>query len=190
VVPGDARGSGSPGPLRQLRAIGPLPAMVTVVIPAVLVLIWGTEVGWGLDWPLKALPVLAGLLAIGAGGRLMHETISLFASEGEGTLAPWDPTRRLVVTGPYRRVRNPMITGVALVVGGEAALLGSTAILIELGAFALANGLWMPLVEEPGLVRRFGADYEAYRAAVPRWIPRRRPWTAPWDRNTGPPDVS
>ena len=107
----------------------------------------------------------------------MHETISLFSSRGEGTLALWDPTRKLVVAGPYLRVRNPMITGVGLVLAGEAMALGSVAILIELGIFALANALWMPLIEEPGLVRRFGDSYLAYRRAVPRWIPRRRPWT-------------
>lgn len=57
-------------------------------------------------------------------------------------------------------------------------MLGSTAILVEFAVFALANALWMPLVEEPGLVRRFGEDYLAYKRAVPRWIPRRRPWSA------------
>jgi protein-S-isoprenylcysteine O-methyltransferase Ste14 len=76
-------------------------------------------------------------------------------------------------------VRNPMITGVALVVLGEGLVLGSVAILIEFAVFALANALWMPLVEEPGLARRFGDDYEEYRRAVRRWVPSREPWTPP-----------
>jgi protein-S-isoprenylcysteine O-methyltransferase Ste14 len=70
-----------------------------------------------------------------------------------------------------------MITGVGLLLLGEAAILGSTPILVELGLFALANLVYIPLLEEPDLAARFGADYEEYRRAVPRWIPRRTPWT-------------
>jgi protein-S-isoprenylcysteine O-methyltransferase Ste14 len=164
------------GVARQLLAVSMLPAIATIAVPALLVYLHDTKVGWGLPGIASAIPVLAGAAVLLGGLRLVYETISLFATEGEGTLAPWDPTRKLVVRGPYRRVRNPMISGVGLVLLGEAALLGSTAILAELGLFALANALWMPLVEEPGLVTRFGSDYVEYRRAVPRWIPRRTPW--------------
>lgn len=148
--------------------------MTTIAVPGVLAYTGGIEPGWGLDWPWRALPPVAGAIAIVAGLRLVVETVSLLATRGEGTLAPWDPTRRLVVRGPYRRVRNPMITGVGLIQLGEAILLGSTSIATWFGLFALANAVYMPLVEEPGLVRRFGDEYRAYRRAVPRWIPRRR----------------
>lgn len=157
---------------RQLLSVGLLPAMATVVIPALLVIGYGTNVGWGLPGLAAVLPALAGVAAMGAGLRLAYETISLFGTVGEGTLAPWDPTRKLVIRGPYRRVRNPMITGVGLILIGEAAVLGSTPILIEFAIFALANLVYIPLIEEPGLVERFGAEYEQYRRAVPRWIPR------------------
>jgi protein-S-isoprenylcysteine O-methyltransferase Ste14 len=60
---------------------------------------------------------------------------------------------------------------------GEAALLGSLGILAWAGIFLAINAVWFPLVEEPGLVRRFGADYEEYSRKVPRWVPRRTPWT-------------
>jgi protein-S-isoprenylcysteine O-methyltransferase Ste14 len=161
---------------RHLKAAILLPGTVTVAIPIALVAIWGTHVGWGLDGLTTALPVLAGGLLILAGLWLWYRTVRLFATTGEGTLAPWDPTQRLVVRGPYRYVRNPMITGVLLVLAGEGALLGSAPILILAAAFFVANAIWFPLVEEPGLVQRFGADYEEYRRAVPRWIPRRTPW--------------
>jgi protein-S-isoprenylcysteine O-methyltransferase Ste14 len=151
--------------------------MVAIAIPGLLAYLNGTEVGWGLEWPWKALPPLAGAAAIVAGLRLIYETIALFGSVGEGTLAPWDPTRKLVVRGPYLRVRNPMISGVGLVVLGVAALLGSVPVLIEFVLFAAINAAYIPAFEEPGLVRRFGDDYADYRRAVPRWIPRRTPWS-------------
>jgi protein-S-isoprenylcysteine O-methyltransferase Ste14 len=162
---------------RHVRAIGLLPVMATIVVPAILV--WRTgavSVGWGLPAVLAAGAVLLGAALIAVGLVLMVRTIALFATIGRGTLAPWDPTSRLVVRGPYRHVRNPMISGVFAVLLGEAALLGSLPLLAWAAAFAAANMIWMPLVEEPGLVRRFGADYEAYRANVPRWVPRLRPW--------------
>jgi protein-S-isoprenylcysteine O-methyltransferase Ste14 len=97
--------------------------------------------------------------------------------ERKGTLAPWNPTQRLVVQGVYRHVRNPMIAGVFFVLFWEAALAVSLPLPIWFIVFVLSNVIYMPLAEEPGLVERFGDDYLAYRQNVPRWIPR--PW--PWD---------
>jgi protein-S-isoprenylcysteine O-methyltransferase Ste14 len=70
-----------------------------------------------------------------------------------------------------------MITAVVTVLLGEAALFGSTGILILAAAFFAANHAFFLLYEEPGLVRRFGDEYREYKQAVPRWIPRRSPWT-------------
>ncbi len=122
---------------------------------------------------------LIGLPLIALGLLLVLSTIRLFATIGRGTLAPWDPTTRLVVRGPYRYVRNPMISGVLFVLLGEAALFGSLALLLWFGLVLMVNAVYMPLVEEPGLKRRFGEEYERYRAHVPRWIPRVRPWDGP-----------
>jgi protein-S-isoprenylcysteine O-methyltransferase Ste14 len=162
---------------RQLRAIGPLPGLGAVVVPAAILLVTGDlEVGWGLPAGVAWLPPLGGAVLIAAGLALMHRTITLFATEGRGTLAPWDPTERLVVLGPYRYVRNPMISGVLAILLGEAALLGSVPLLTWFALFFAVNAIWMPLVEEPGLERRFGADYVAYKRSVPRWLPRLSPW--------------
>ena len=154
---------------RHLRAIALLPFSAAVLVPALIV--WRTDEA-GVRWWL-AVP---GIALIGLGLALVVETVALFVRLGRGTLAPWDPTTRLVVRGPYRRVRNPMITGVLFVLLGEAALFGSVPLLIWSAAFFAVNAVYMPLVEEPGLRRRFGEGYDAYRAAVPRWIPRLRPW--------------
>jgi len=163
---------------RQLRAIGPLPGVGALLIPAALLyLTGGPDVGFGLSLPLGLLPALAGAALIGQGLLLMYRTISLFAQAGKGTLAPWDPTQRLVVLGPYRHVRNPMISGVLSILLGEGLLLGSPAILGWTLVFFSLNATFIPLFEEPDLVRRFGDDYVTYRRNVPRWVPRPRPWT-------------
>jgi protein-S-isoprenylcysteine O-methyltransferase Ste14 len=157
--------------LRHLLAICLLPGMVAGVIPALLV--------DGLAaWPL----VVLGAVVAALGLALIVQTVALFASVGKGTLAPWDPTERLVVRGPYRRVRNPMISGVLCVLLGEALAFGSVAVLIWFAIVFALNAVYFPLIEEPDLQRRFGADYEAYRAAVPRWLPRLRPMN-----DNGPP---
>jgi protein-S-isoprenylcysteine O-methyltransferase Ste14 len=154
---------------RQLRAIVLLPVTVTVVVPVLI--LWGNDVepaAWSL--------AVAGAALIALGLVLVIWTVTLFARVGKGTLAPWDPTSRLVVVGPYRHVRNPMISGVLAIVLGQAALLGSLPLLVWFAGVFLVNAVYFPLLEEPGLRERFGAEYEAYTANVPRWLPRLRPW--------------
>jgi protein-S-isoprenylcysteine O-methyltransferase Ste14 len=114
------------------------------------------------------------LLLVGFG--LFVWCVGLFVRVGRGTLAPWDPTRRLVVVGPYRYMRNPMITGVATMLAAQALAAGSRVVAGWFALFVLFNHLYFMLVEEPGLVRRFGASYEEYRGEVPRWLPRTTPW--------------
>ena len=168
--------------LRQIRAIALLPGMVLLVIPAFLIHATGSvNPGWALPSPWSAATIGAGVLLVGMGLSLMVRTIGLLNSVGRGTLAPWDPTRRLVVRGPYRRVRNPMISGVMCVLLGEAVLLGSLALLEWFACFVILNMTFIPLAEEPDLLRRFGEDYRFYRKNVPRWIPRRTPWRPPWE---------
>jgi protein-S-isoprenylcysteine O-methyltransferase Ste14 len=159
---------------RHVRAVALLPGVVAVAGPAGLVALTGANVGWGLPPAPAVLPTVLGGLLIGAGFGLWTWTVRLLARQGEGTLAPWDPTSRLVVEGPYRRVRHPMISAVAAVLLGEALVLGSLPLVAWFAGFTAVNALYLPLVEEPGLVRRFGREYEDYRDRVPRWVPRVR----------------
>jgi protein-S-isoprenylcysteine O-methyltransferase Ste14 len=157
-----------------------LPGLAIVGVPAAILIATGAiEIGWGLRGVLAWLALLLGAALIGAGIVLMYRTIALFARAGQGTLAPWDPTARLVIEGPYRYLRNPMISGVLAVLLGEAVALGSAPLAAWFAVFFAANAAWFPLVEEPGLRRRFGREYERYARAVPRWIPRRSPWSPP-----------
>jgi protein-S-isoprenylcysteine O-methyltransferase Ste14 len=123
------------------------------------------------------LPRSVGAIVFMAGFLLFGWCVSLFARVGQGTLAPWDPTRNLVTAGPYRFVRNPMISGVALMLIGEALWWGSWLVSLWAGVFVGINHLYFVVSEEPGLEKRFGERYRRYKAHVPRWIPRLRPWS-------------
>ncbi len=103
-------------------------------------------------------------------------TVSMFIAIGKGTLAPWSPTQKLVVNGIYAHVRNPMISGVFIMLIGQGLVFSSQNILLWAAIFFIINTLYFKLSEEPGLVKRFGGDYIAYRKNVPMWIPRVKPW--------------
>ena len=78
----------------------------------------------------------------------------------------------------YAYVRNPMITGIVLILASEALMLSSWAIGIWAVVFLIINMFYFPLSEEPGLRKRFGKEYEEYCKNVPRYIPRLTPWKA------------
>ncbi|MCX6035858.1 MAG: isoprenylcysteine carboxylmethyltransferase family protein [Chloroflexi bacterium] len=96
--------------------------------------------------------------------------------KGKGTVLPLDPTKKLVVVGPYRYVRNPMYSGAFMVLFGEATLLGSIAVLVFAVVMPLAPLFYVPLKEESDLEKQFWKEYLVYKAHVPRWVPRLKPW--------------
>jgi protein-S-isoprenylcysteine O-methyltransferase Ste14 len=98
-------------------------------VPAVILIGTDWDLGWGLGEVVDTLSVVLGLALAGAGSALWIWTVRLFAQIGRGTLAPWDPPLNLVVEGPYRHVRNPMIAAVLAFLAGEVLLVGSPALL-------------------------------------------------------------
>jgi protein-S-isoprenylcysteine O-methyltransferase Ste14 len=161
-----------------IKAIIILPGTTLVFIPVLLVYLeGGPDIGWGEQerWAVIA----AGGLLIALGAAMAAHTVGLFFTHGQGTPAPWEPPRRLVIRGAYRHVRNPMITSVLCMLIGESLVLGSRYILAWAGVFFVLNHLYFVLSEEPGLQRRFGDEYLEYKSKVPRWIPRLRPYRNP-----------
>jgi len=149
-----------------------------VIIPSVLLLFTpGIDTRWDISTLVYGLIFFAGLVLLLAGMILLLITVYLFASVGEGTLAPWDPTEKLVIQGPYQYMRNPMITGVVTVLIGESVLTGSWIIVLWITLFFALNHVYFIFSEEPGLAKRFGEPYKRYKQNVPRWIPRSTPWT-------------
>jgi protein-S-isoprenylcysteine O-methyltransferase Ste14 len=96
--------------------------------------------------------------------------------QGLGTPAPVAPTQSLVVTGLFRYVRNPMYISVLAIILGQALLFSDRRLIGYAALFWLACHLFVVGYEEPTLQRSFSAEYEAFRANVPRWIPRLTPW--------------
>ena len=124
------------------------------------------------DVSLKVL----GITFMAAGLALFLYTVLLFRQQGRGTLAPWTPTQKLVVDGPYRYCRNPMISGVLFVLLGEFLLFNSWGILSWAVLFFLINSIYFLTFEEPSLEKRFGESYRRYKSQVPRWIPKFKPY--------------
>jgi protein-S-isoprenylcysteine O-methyltransferase Ste14 len=118
---------------------------------------------------LGAILLVAGLIAL-------IRAFVRFVMEGLGTPAPIAAPERLVVGGAYRYVRNPMYVAVLAAIVGQALLFGRLGLLLYAAAVWLLVAAFVQLYEEPTLTRRFGADYEAYRCAVPAWWPPLRPW--------------
>jgi protein-S-isoprenylcysteine O-methyltransferase Ste14 len=144
------------------------PGVVAGVVPFVLTR-WRAG-----DSPLTVR--VAGAALIAASLPLLVSSFARFVRDGRGTPAPIAPTEHLVVTGAYRHVRNPMYVAVAGAIVGQGLLLGRPLVLVY-GGLALATmAAFVRLYEEPTLSARYGAEYDAYRAAVPAWWPRRTPY--------------
>ena len=160
---------------RHLLSIAILPFVMAVAIPFSLARRNGIQLKVGESVRDIALQSL-GMLVLGFGVFLFSASLRRFANEGDGTLAPWDPPRKLVVRGPYRYVRNPMISGVIFILFGESLILLSIPHAMWALTFLAANFVYIPLLEEPQLRNRFGHDYVEYCHHVPRLFPRLRPY--------------
>ncbi len=161
--------------LRHLFAIAVLPFTVTVLIPIWIARNNHTTFSIAKS-PGELLVRFAGAALLTIGLALFIASLRRFATEGKGTLAPWDPPKHLVVRGPYRYVRNPMISGVIFILCAEALILRSVPHGWWAVTFFLANLTWIPLWEEPWLRDRFGDPYREYCRHVRRFVPRLRPW--------------
>jgi protein-S-isoprenylcysteine O-methyltransferase Ste14 len=157
-------------------------ALFLVVAPGTLVVLvpfWIS--GWRVTPPLLGFfgfRVLGALL-MAAGLPVLLDSFARFALQGLGTPAPIAPPERLVVTGLYRRVRNPIYVAVTSLIVGQALFFGEVRLLeYGLGVWAFFH-FWVLAIEEPGLRDKFGAEYLDFCAHVRRWIPRLKPWLGP-----------
>jgi protein-S-isoprenylcysteine O-methyltransferase Ste14 len=134
--------------------------------------------GWRMEAPLLGLAAFryAGGLLVALGAVVLLDSFARFAVQGLGTPAPVFPTKQLVMTGLYRYVRNPMYVAVVSTILGQGLLFGNVRVVEYGGMVWLLAHLFVLGYEEPALRASFGEEYEAFRKAVPRWIPRLTPW--------------
>jgi protein-S-isoprenylcysteine O-methyltransferase Ste14 len=165
---------------RHLLSVLAFPATMTVFIPGAIAALGGVGAPDLGSASGLALAVAGGLLIV-LGLWMLAWTVFLFDRVGEGTLGVgkvMGQPVKLVVRGPYRHVRNPMMTGVFSIQLGEAVATASPWLLSWFVLFCTVIAIMIRRWEEPHLSGRFGADYEAYRRHVPRWIPRLTAWEA------------
>jgi protein-S-isoprenylcysteine O-methyltransferase Ste14 len=149
------------------------PGVVAGVVPLLLT-------GWHVGTPTAhwaAVRVVGGVL-VAVCAIVLVSAFARFAREGLGTPAPIAPTEHLVVGGLYRYVRNPMYLAVVGAIVGQALLLGQPGLLVYAALVAAAVTTFVYGYEQPTLAEQFGAEYDAYRRAVPAWLPRLHPWKA------------
>ena len=158
----------------HVKAIIALPFMVTVVMP--MLILYFTKHWFPFDQLPETWTMLFGGIFLLTGLLLFIKSLELFIRIGKGTLAPWTPTRHIVVESLYRHMRNPMLLGVNLILLGEATFFRSGSLLIWNVFFLLLNHFYFIYKEEPDLEKRFGEEYREYCRNVPRWIPRWSGW--------------
>lgn len=158
-----------PSSLAHLRDILILPFTVTCLVPY---FIYDNSNRIPENIFLQILAVIF----FSGGVMLFSYTVFLFGTIGKGTLAPWSEKQKLVVVGPYRYCRNPMISGVLFILLGETLFLHSFPIMIWTMIFFMINTIYFIVSEEPALEKQFGQAYRHYKHHVPRWIPSLRPY--------------
>jgi protein-S-isoprenylcysteine O-methyltransferase Ste14 len=168
--------------MRKMTASAGSAAFLVIAPGAVAGLVpwWLTRWRPGAAYPAAAR--ITGAVLIAAGAAVILAAFAQFAIQGQGTPAPPAPTEHLVVRGLYRYVRNPMYLAVLAVITGQALVLSRPVLLGYAAAVAAAFVAFVVGYEQPTLARRYGAEYQAYRQAVPGWWPRLRP-----RRDTTPP---
>ena len=146
--------------LRAIAAFVALPGMVAFTVPI--------AIGVSAGRPVRH--AAAAVIALCLGTLLLLSCVREFYVAGRGTLAPWAPPPQLVTSGPYRLSRNPMYIAVATILLGWCLLWDSRTLIVYAVLVVCAFHLRVLLAEEPWAARRFGAEWQAYRSRVPRWV--------------------
>lgn len=146
--------------VRAIAAFIALPGIVAFAIPV--------TIGTSAARPVRHVAIAVAVLCLGT--VLLLWCVREFYVAGRGTLAPWAPPKHLVSSGPYRLSRNPMYIGVVTILVGWWVLWDSRTLLLYALVVAVAVHVRVLLAEEPWAARDFGAEWEAYRARVPRWF--------------------
>lgn len=150
-----------------IKAIIILPINVTIVIP--FLILYFSKFQYNIP---NIIQIIFGIILFIFGLFLAIWTMILFNTIGKGTLAPWAAPKHLVVEGPFKIVRNPMITGVLSILTAESLILNSINLFYWMIIFFIVNCIYFKLFEEKQLEKKFGQEYWEYKQKVPMWIPK------------------
>ena len=150
-----------------LKAIIILPFNVTVVIPYLILYI--SKFQYNIP---NIIQIIFGIILFIFGLFLAIWTMILFNTIGKGTLAPWAAPKHLVVEGPFKIVRNPMITGILSILTAESLILNSINLFYWMIIFFIVYCIYFKLFEEKQLENKIGREYWEYKQKVPMWIPK------------------
>ena len=159
-----------------IKVILILPVNIVLTIPLLIFLLTKKSYSYDLITSNNPLFYFAMIFLL-IGLLLAVWSVRTFYNKGgEGTPGPWQPVNKLVVSGPYRYVRNPMLIGVFFLLLFETVFFSSLPLFLWFIVFFFANIIYFKNVEEKDLVKRFGTSYEDYKNNVPMLIPRFKPY--------------
>lgn len=144
---------------------GYLPTLLANIEPA-----WNIDLG-PVAW--LALPLWA------TGAALLVHCIWCFAKQARSSPAHFDMPQRLMISGVYRYLRNPMYVAQLLIIVGHLLWFGAAVLLPYLAGYAIVVYLLATRYEEPLLMRLFGRSFAHYLTNVPGWLPQLRPYAGP-----------
>jgi len=155
-----------------LKVVLILPGNVLIIIPLLIFLFTRNTYSYYLVNPYNFLFYVA-MFFLALGLLLAIWSVRTFYTKGgDGTPGPWRPVSNLIISGPYRYVRNPMILGVVDLLLFESALFVSIPLLLWAIVFFVGNIIYFKVFEEKELIRRFGVNYEDYKNKVPMLFPK------------------
>ena len=160
-------------PQKRLLLIIPALMFFCFILP-VLFVVASAALDQYFHWPLFGLGYLngiSGIVCILIGAWLGLWTVRIQFVLGGGTPAPFMPTHNLIILGPYKFCRNPMVFGVFIAYLGIAVWAASpSGVIIAILFLTVASG-YIKLVEENELEVRFGAEYTNYKKITPFILP-------------------
>ncbi|MBU1539740.1 MAG: isoprenylcysteine carboxylmethyltransferase family protein [Alphaproteobacteria bacterium] len=126
----------------------------------------GEDISLGLGTELRRGIALALII----GGLLLDGMAAGLFRRLDTAVEPWKPSTALATEGPYRFSRNPIYVGFAITYAGLAVAMDSPVALLMLVPCLVVIDWAVIRKEEAYLARTFGAEYEAYRNRVRRWL--------------------
>ena len=143
----------------------------TVLGLFVIIPLWIDTTFHHIRFPLAMFGNIISITVIILGGCLMSWAVIHFF-KARGTPVPFNSPPKLIKTGPYAYVRNPMLAGIFIWMFGLGILCRSISLMfISTPLFIILNIIELKMIEEPELAKRFGRDYLEYKKRVPMFIP-------------------